>query len=154
MILQFHICCAYYTSVLRYIGKSKWSCSVVPNSLWPHGLYSLPGSSIHGIFQARMLELVATSFSRGSSWPRDRTWVSRTAGRLFTIWATRGSPTHIRESLCILLTIISPQPRTVNYIGTQSMFSKCNIHCAFVLVFPVSIKEKYQYIIIPHQFLW
>ena len=37
---------------------------------------SLPGSSIHGIFQARILEWVATSSSRGSSWPRDWTWVS------------------------------------------------------------------------------
>ena len=35
-----------------------------------------PGSSVHGIFQARILEWVAISFSRGSSWPRDRTWVS------------------------------------------------------------------------------
>ena len=50
---------------------------------------SLPGSSIHGIFQARVLEWVATSFSRGSSQPRDRTWVSRIVGRYFTIWATR-----------------------------------------------------------------
>ena len=37
---------------------------------------SLPGSSIHEIFQARVLEWVAISFSRGSSWPRDRTQVS------------------------------------------------------------------------------
>ena len=50
---------------------------------------SLPGSSIHGIFQARVLEWVAISFSRGSSWPMDRTWVSCIAGRRFTIWATR-----------------------------------------------------------------
>ena len=49
---------------------------------------SLPGS-IHEIFQARILEWVAISFSRGSSWPRDRTWVSRIAGRHFTVWATR-----------------------------------------------------------------
>ena len=49
---------------------------------------SLPGSSIHGIFQARVLEWVAISFSRGSSQPRDQIWVSRTAGRRFTIWAT------------------------------------------------------------------
>ena len=48
---------------------------------------SLPGSSVHGIFQARLLEWVAVSFSRGSSWPRDRTQVSLTAGRLFTFWA-------------------------------------------------------------------
>ena len=50
---------------------------------------SLLGSSIHGILQARVLEWVAISFSRGSSWPRDRTWVSHIAGRCFTIWATR-----------------------------------------------------------------
>ena len=37
---------------------------------------SPPGSSVHGIFQARILELVAISYSRGSSWPRDRTCVS------------------------------------------------------------------------------
>ena len=37
--------------------------------------YSLPGSSVHGIFQARILEWVAISFSRGFSWPRDWTWV-------------------------------------------------------------------------------
>ena len=35
---------------------------------------SLPGSPIHGIFQARILEWVAISFSRGSSQPRDQTW--------------------------------------------------------------------------------
>ena len=42
---------------------------------------SLPGSSVHGIFQARVLEWAAISFSRGSSWPRDRTRVSHIAGR-------------------------------------------------------------------------
>ena len=65
------------------------SHSVMSNSLWPHGLYSLPGSSVHGIFQARILEWVNISFSRGSSWPRDRTWVSCIAVICFTIWATR-----------------------------------------------------------------
>ena len=50
---------------------------------------SLPGSSAHGILQARILEWIAIPFSRGSSWPRDRTWVSCIAGRCFTIWATR-----------------------------------------------------------------
>ena len=50
---------------------------------------SLPGSSVHGIFQASVLEQVAISFSRGSSPPRDWTRVSRIVGRRFTIWATR-----------------------------------------------------------------
>ena len=51
--------------------------------------YSLPGFSIYGILQARILECVAISFSRRSSQPRDRTCVSHIAGRVFTIWATR-----------------------------------------------------------------
>ena len=38
--------------------------------------YSLPGSSVRGIFQARILEWVATSYSKGSSQPRDQTWIS------------------------------------------------------------------------------
>ena len=50
---------------------------------------SLPGFSIHRIFQARVLEWVAISFSRGSSQPRNQTWVSCIAGRCFTLWATR-----------------------------------------------------------------
>ena len=46
---------------------------------------SLPGFSVHGIFQARILEGVVISFSRGSSRPRDRTQVSRIAGRLYPL---------------------------------------------------------------------
>ena len=47
---------------------------------------SLPGSSVHGIFQTRILEWVAISFSRRSSRPRDWTQVSYIIGRCFTIW--------------------------------------------------------------------
>ena len=50
---------------------------------------SLPGCCVHGNFQAGMLEWVAVPFSRGSSWPRDGTWVCCIAGRFLTIWATR-----------------------------------------------------------------
>ena len=50
---------------------------------------SPPGSSVHAILQARILEWIAIAFSRGSSWPRNRTWVSCIAGRFFTNWATR-----------------------------------------------------------------
>ena len=49
---------------------------------------SLPGYCAHGILQARILEWVAISFSRGSSQPRNGTQVSYTAGRFFTNWAT------------------------------------------------------------------
>ena len=58
---------------------------------------SPPGSSVHGIFQTRILEWVAISFCRGSSQPRDHTRVSRTAGRCFNRWATR-------ECLCMMIT--------------------------------------------------
>ena len=50
---------------------------------------SPPGSFVHGILQARIQEWVCTPFFRGSSWPRDRIWVSYIAGRFLTIWATR-----------------------------------------------------------------
>ena len=50
---------------------------------------SLPGSSIHGIFQARVLKWVAISYSRGSSRPRDRTQVSHIVGKCFTVWAKK-----------------------------------------------------------------
>ena len=50
---------------------------------------SPPGSSVHGILQARILEWVAILFSRGSSWPRNRTQVSCIADGFFTIWAIR-----------------------------------------------------------------
>ena len=56
--------------------KTKWSLTLCD----PMD-YSLPGSSIHGIFQARVLEWVAISFSRGSSWLRDRTQVFCIVGR-------------------------------------------------------------------------
>ena len=54
---------------------------------------SLPDSSVHGISQARMLEWVATSFSRGSSWPKDQTHISWVSfiGRGFSTTAPPGS---------------------------------------------------------------
>ena len=53
------------------------------NFLWA------PGSSVHGILRARILEWGATPFSRGSSQPRDQTHISCIAGRFFIIWATK-----------------------------------------------------------------
>ena len=58
-------------------------------TLWDPMDYSLPGSSVHGILQWRLLEWVAISFLRGSSEPRDQTRVSCIAGRFFTVWGTK-----------------------------------------------------------------
>ena len=65
-----------------------FSRSVMPNS-WNSTDCSPLSSSIHRIFQARILDWVAISFSRGSSQCRNQTQVSCTAGRFFTNWATR-----------------------------------------------------------------
>ena len=62
---------------------------------------SLPGSSVHGISQARVLEWVAIPFCRGSSRPRDQTQFSCIKGKLFTIWATREA--SMIKVLCFVL---------------------------------------------------
>ena len=58
---------------------------------------NLPGSSVYGIIQARVLEWGATAFSRGSSRLRDQTQVSCIAGRCFTIWANRETTIYTRQ---------------------------------------------------------
>ena len=65
---------------------------------------SLPGFSIQGILQARILQWVTISFSRGSSWPRDRTRVSHIGGRRFNLWATYRGKESKKEWIyvCIL----------------------------------------------------
>ena len=60
-------------------------------TLWDSVDCSPPGSSVHGILQARILGWVAISISRGSSQPRDGTQFSCIANKFFTIWVTRGS---------------------------------------------------------------
>ena len=59
----------------------------------------LPGSSVHGILQARTLEWVAIPFPRRSSPHRDWIWVSCITSRFFTIWATRESQ-YINSKYC------------------------------------------------------
>ena len=88
--------------------KSEWVSEVAQSclTLFDPMDRSSPGSSVHGIFQARVLEWVAISFSRGSSQPRDWTWVSFTAGRRFTIWATREA-SHVHNLEINPLLIVS-----------------------------------------------
>ena len=68
---------------LEEVRVTWWSDSCHPVDCSP------PGFSVHRIFQARIWKWVAISFSRGSFWPRDWSWVSTTAGNFFTDWATR-----------------------------------------------------------------
>ena len=93
---KFHIKCMLVTQLSHvWVFATPWT--VAPP----------PGSSVHWILQVRILQWVAISFSRGSSRPKHRNWVSRTSGRFFTIWATR-------EALCS-----KSSPDFINYIKTS-----------------------------------
>ena len=95
-----------YEEILRYFSRNlgflclvvlvAQSCLTLCNLMD----YSPPGSFVHEIFQARILECVAISFSRGSSLPRDQTWLSIIAGKLFTIWVTREAY-MFKKSICL-----------------------------------------------------
>ena len=95
---------------VAYSSSSSISCSVVSDS---HDLMdcSPPGCSVYGILQSRILEWVTIHFSRGSSPPRDRTWVSCAAGKCFTVWVTREahwngyvafSFLNLKEWICVI----------------------------------------------------
>ena len=78
MIIFFHDC----NKVVMSVTQSR-STLCYPMDCRP------AGSSVHGILQARILEWVAMPSSRGSSRPRDLNRISCTAGRFFTVWASR-----------------------------------------------------------------
>ena len=70
---------------------------------WDPMDYNVPGSSVHGVLQARTLEWAAVSFSRGSSRPTDWTGVSCSAGRFFTEWAMKVSLHEYRHLNTLVL---------------------------------------------------
>ena len=90
--------------------------------------FSPPGSSVHGISQTRILEWVAISFSRGSSWPRDQTWVSCTGRRILYWWAIRKAQSLItkKKLRSFKLTNKLSDPWVIN---SQSLFSSSNTFC-------------------------
>ena len=125
---------------------------------------SLPGSSVHGICQAIVLEWIAISFSRGSSRPRDWTRVFHIVDRCFTIWANI-------NKVCWLFTIARTwkQPRCPSadewirklwYIYTMEYYSAIKKN-AFesgggwnepIVESRVSQKEKHQFSILMHTY--
>ena len=103
-------------------------------TLWDLMDCSLPGSSVHGILQARKLEWVAIPFSRGSSWPRDWILFSCIASKFFTIWATN-QPISIKKkkknSSPFNLGVLCPV--FVLIVGT---FKICKYHWSSICGFP------------------
>ena len=72
---------------------------------------SPPGSAVHGILQAKILEWVAIPFCRGSSPPRDQTQVSHITSRFFTIWITREAPFFFHDGTSnIWMKLLFPYP--------------------------------------------
>ena len=120
---------------------------LVAQSCDPMGC-SLPGSSVHGIFQARILEWFAIPFSRESSWPRDWTQVSCTAGRFFTNCTTKEVPICLwRFSFfwgglcCPACRIIVPQPgmESVPPSSARPLQWNWTAHCAHLLPPPTRL---------------
>ena len=100
----------YWSGVPLPSPKTAQLCSTLCNPVD----YSPPGSSVHGIFQARTLEWDAIPFSGWSSQPRDWILVSSTTGRFFTIWATRlvQFQPHKLHSISLLYVLFILSPKT------------------------------------------
>ena len=96
---------------------------------------SLPGFSIHGIFQARILEWVAISFSRRSYHPRDWTQVSRIVGRCFTFWATREDLPYSEPTDFPFLSPIFP---CVFFFSYTTLLIVSSTHPILTMHFPTS----------------
>ena len=102
---------------------------------------SPPGSSIHRIFQARILEWVTITFSRGSSLPRYRTRVSCAAGRLFTVWVTREA--LLFDWLLILFSIVLDVKGFDMFLEQKNIHTRPSSKSVLNLSLP-SVQEKWK----------
>ena len=80
--------------------------------------YSLPGSSVRGICQAPILKWIVISFSKGSSWPRNWTWVLCIAGTLFRVWAIPSAKDV--SGLLVSLSLSDQDCLLIGFQGNQS----------------------------------
>ena len=100
-------------------------------TLWDPMDYSPPGSSVHGILLAKILEWVALPSSRGSSWPRDRTqvpWVSCIADRFFTaepLGKARNSKLLYDEDI----DVVCPNCQAIILSSDDEDDCGCDCHC-------------------------
>ena len=103
------------TALHRWSAACLLVRSVVCECLWTHGLYSPPGPAVNGLFQARTMEWVTISYSRGFSQPRGQTCISCIGRWGLYHWATweilggkppRSSPTWPWELLSRAMTVI------------------------------------------------
>ena len=97
-------------SLLVNVKVKSLNCVWLFATPWTVAYQASPsmGFSVHGIVQARILEWVTISFSRGSSRPRDRTPVSCIGVRRFNLWATREALSATAKSLQSCPTLCDP----------------------------------------------
>ena len=106
-------------------------CVLVAQSCWTlcnPMVCNLPGSSVHGILQASILEWVAILFSKGSSWPRDWTWVFCIASSFFTVWPAR----EAQDFVCVLsieLPIFLTYLLSLHYLDFLGQNSQIDLKC-------------------------
>ena len=121
---------------------------------------SPPGSSVHGIFQARILEWVAISFSRGSSWPRDRTCISYIGRQILSHWAARESLIFLYFLRILCCKIVGWQfcfSACVNFLMRNHFFSPIGkapfFSAALIFLFTVRFLN-FNYVVPWHGSLW
>ena len=108
---------------------------------------SLPGSSVHGIFQAIVLEWIAISFSRGYSQTRDWTQVSHIVDRHFTVWATR----EVQKSFSIYFSFLVPSFLSLYLLPTlfpppiPSIYCTVELQCCVSFSFILYPEKKHLY---------
>ena len=126
------------TTCIYSVCMFVFSCQVLYNSAMPRAIYiySPPGSSLHGIFQARILEWVAISFSRESSQPRDWICVSFIGRWILYHWATWEARQLSLVVGSYFLKLLSLR------IGCSlsAILSSC-CHFCIVIFFPISCKN-------------
>ena len=112
MFMMVHMTCVIYMLYIRCVWCICDDACDIHVTLCNPMDYSLPGSSVHGILQARILEWLAIPFSRGSSQSRDWSQVFGIAGRFFIVWATWEakdiydiSITYICVCVCVYISV-------------------------------------------------
>jgi len=131
-----------------------------------------PSFSVHGIFQARIVKWVATSFSRGSSLPRGQTCISCIGRWVLYCFSYLGSPFLVEKpgpTLCVDFTFgyqqISMIQRTIVFVcyrrtevGNRSLKNgfhlRCNINISSSKRHPLSYKKKFFFFFHPHDSHW
>ena len=123
--LQGHVTCRWYLLFSR-LDVSQLFCSPMD--------CNLPGSSIHGISWARILDWVAISSCRGSSWPRDQTCVFCIHRWILYHWAAREAQFQVKSKVNLICKYICPLfLRLFSHIGHHRILSR--VACVISYIF-------------------